>query len=72
VSIVDAFVRIMAEAVTIGNGILDAWVYMPANAASPLDVNATLSTSGNNLVDYIASSALTASEIMCSVVNALF
>jgi hypothetical protein len=67
-----AIVRILAEALTIGNGILNAWVNMPANVVSPLDVNATLSASGNQLVGYIASSALRASDIMCVVVDALF
>jgi len=72
VTITNAVVRILAEAVTIGNGILNAWVNVPANAVSPLDPNITLSASGNDLVGYLASAALKASDIMCAAVNALF
>ena len=62
----------LAEGLTIGNGILNAWVNMPANVASPLDANATLSASGGELVGHIASAALRASDIMSVMVNALF
>jgi hypothetical protein len=72
VTITDAIVRILAEAVTVGSGILDVWVSLPANAASPLDPNVTLSTSGNDLVGYLASAAIRASDIVCVMVDALF
>jgi hypothetical protein len=72
VNITNAIVRILAEALAISNGILNTWVNMPANVVSPLDLNATASASGNDLVRYLASSAVKASDIMCVVVNALF
>jgi hypothetical protein len=72
VTITHAVVRILAEAVTIGNGILNAWVNLPASAVSPLDSNVTLSASGNDLVGYLASAAVKASDIMCAAVNSLF
>jgi hypothetical protein len=71
-TVTDAMARVLAEVVTIGNGIVSNWVSIPAGASSPLDMNAALTASGNELVGYIASSALRASDIMCFVVDALF
>ena len=71
-TIIETFVRIFAEALVIGNGILDAWVDLPANAVGPLDPNVTVSGSGSDLVGYLASSAVIASEILADVVSALF
>ena len=71
-SITHAVFLVLAEAVTIGNGMLDAWVIMPANAVGPMDANATLTVSGNELVGYVASSALIASNFMSAIVDALF
>ena len=71
-SVTDTLVRILAEALVIGNGILDAWVDLPANAAGPLDPSATVSGSGNDLVGYLASSAVIASGMVCTVMNVLF
>jgi hypothetical protein len=65
-------VRILAEVLTIGNGILNAWVDMPANALGPLDPSATVTVSASDLVTYLASSAVIASDILSVVTNALF
>ena len=65
-------VRILAEVLVVGNGILDAWVDLPANGAGPLDPNVTVIGSGSDLVEYLASSAVITSDIVCSVMNALF
>jgi len=70
--VTDTLVRILAEALVIGNGVLGAWVDLPANAAGPLDRNVTVSGSGSDLIGYLASSAVIASEIVCTVMNALF
>lgn len=64
-------VRILAEVLTIGNGMLSALVDMPANAAGPLDPSATVTVSGGDLVGYLSSSAVTASGILSVVINAL-
>lgn len=72
VSLVDALVRMLAEALTIGNAILGAWLNVPDNAAGPLDPSVTLSGSGSDLAGYIASSAFTASNIISVMVDALF
>jgi hypothetical protein len=71
-SFTDAIIRILAEITTIGNGILWNWVNIPANVGSPLDPNATLTASGHELVGYVASAALVASNIICEVLDALF
>ena len=68
----DTLVRILSEALVIGNGILDAWVNLPANAAGPLDSNVNVSGSGSDLVGYLASSAVIASGMICTVMNVLF
>lgn len=70
--ITELMVRILVEAVTIGNGVLSAWVELPANATGPLDPNATLTASGSDLVGYIASALVRASDIMCVAVDTLF
>lgn len=70
--IYDATVRILAEVLTLGNGILDHWVSLPMNVAGPLDPNAAVTTSGTDLVRHLASAAVGASNIMCDVVEALF
>lgn len=71
-SIVSAMVRILAEVLTIGNGILNSWVDIPANAAGPLDPSAIVTVSGSDLVTYLASSAVIASDVLSVVTNALF
>ncbi len=71
-SITDSFVRILAEALTVGNGIMNAFVNLPTNAAGPLDPDITVRASGNELVTYLASSALKASDMICVVFSALF
>ena len=68
----DAIVRILAEVVAVGNGIVSNWVNLPAGANSPLDTNATLTASGSELVGYIGSAAVLVSDIMSDVVGALF
>ena len=71
-SITDSFLRILAEALTVGNGIMNAFVNMPTNAVGPLDPSITVLPLGNELIGYIASSALKASDIICVVFSALF
>jgi len=72
VTITDAIVNILSEVVTIGNGIVSNWVNIPASVSSPLDVNAALTASGNDLVGYIASAAVIFSNIVSVTVGALF
>ena len=64
--------RILLEAVTVGNGILGFWVVLPANASGPYDPNIVLTTSGSDMVAYLASSAIRASDIVCAVIGILF
>lgn len=71
-TITDAIVNILSEVVTIGNGIVSNWVNIPASVSSPLDVNAALTASGNDLVGYIASAAVIFSNIVSVTVGALF
>lgn len=70
-TIYDAIVRIMAEALTLSNAVFFHLVSMPANATGPLDPNITLTETGTNLVQYLQSSAAQAGNIVCVVVNNL-
>ncbi len=68
----DLIARILGEAVTVGNGILDFWVVLPANASGPHDPSVVLTASGSDMVAYLASSAIRASDIACSAIGILF
>ena len=70
-SIYDAIIRIMAEALALSNAVLAHWVNIPTNATGPLDPDITLSASGTDLVQYLASSAVHTSDIVCVVVGTL-
>ena len=70
-SFTDAIVLMLAEIPAIGNGVLGNWVNMTAGVQSPLDTNAALTSSGQDLVGYIASAAVVASNIISVVVEAL-
>jgi hypothetical protein len=72
VTIYDAIVRVMAEALALSNAVLAHWVTIPANATGPLDSNITLSATGTDLANYIASSAVHAGDMMCVVLDTLF
>jgi hypothetical protein len=72
VNIYDAIVRIMAEALALSNAVMAHWVSMPANATGPLDPNITLTATGTDLAQYLASAAVHTSDIVCVVVGALF
>jgi hypothetical protein len=72
VTIYDAIVRIMAEALALSNAVLAQWVTIPANATGPLDPNITLTQTGTDLVKYLVSSATHSSDIMCVILDALF
>ena len=71
-TIYDAIVRMMAEALALSNAVLAHWVSMPANATGPLDPNITLTETGTDLVQYLQSAAVQAGDIVCVVVNSLF
>ena len=71
-TIYDAIIRMMAEALALSNAVLAHWVSMPANATGPLDPNITLTETGTDLVQYLQSSAVQAGDIVCVVVDALF
>lgn len=68
----DALVLMLAEVTAIGNGILSQWVAMSANIGSPLDANATLTASGQEMAGYLASAAVITSDIIAVLVGALF
>jgi len=72
VTIYDAIISIMAEALALSNAVLAHWVSMPANATGPLDPNVTLTQTGTDLVGYMVSSAVHSSDIMCVILDALF
>lgn len=71
-TIYDAVVRMLAETLALGNAVLSHWVSMPANASGPLDPNITLTQTGTDLVDYMASSAIHWGHILCVILDALF
>ena len=71
-SIYEAVVRIIAEALALSNAVFDRWIQMPANASGPLDPNITLTDTGTNLVQYLASSAAQTCDMVCVIVDALF
>jgi len=72
VTIYDAMIRILAEALALGNGVVSHWVSVPANASGPLDPNITLTQTGTDLVNYIASWSVHSSDILCVILDALF
>jgi hypothetical protein len=71
-SIYDAIVRTIAQALALSNAVLAHWVSMPANATGPLDPNITLTATGSDLVQYLQSSVVRTSDIVCVVLDALF
>jgi len=71
-TVTDVIVNVLAQLLTIWNGILGNWVNIPPGVNSPLDMNAALTASGHDLVGYIASAAVLASDIMSDAVGALF
>ena len=71
-SIYDTIVHMMAEALALSNAVLARWVSMPANATGPLDPNITLTATGTDLVQYLQSSVVHTSDIVCVVLDALF
>lgn len=71
-SIYDAIVRLMAESLALGNGVLSRWVTLPANCTGPLDGNVTLTASGVDLAAYAGSMAVHLSHIVCAVLGVLF
>lgn len=71
-SIYDTIVRMMAEALALSNAVLAHWVIMPANATGPLDPNITLTATGTDLAQYLQSSVVHTSNIVCLVLDALF
>lgn len=68
----DVIVRMLAETLALGNAVVSRWVIMPADASGPLDANIALTETGANLVDYIASSVVHLSHILCVTLGALF
>ena len=71
-TIYDAIIRITAEALALSNAVLAHWISIPANASGPLDPNITLTETGTDLVQYLASSAVHTGNIVCVVLDALF
>jgi hypothetical protein len=72
VTIYDSMIRTLAEVVGLGDALLGHWVGIPANASGPLDPNITLTETGTHLVQYLASFAAQASNMICAVLDALF
>ena len=70
-TIYEAIIRIMAEALSLSNAVFARWVSMPANATGPLDPNITLTQTGTDLVQYLLSSAVHTSDMVCVVLDNL-
>jgi hypothetical protein len=67
-----AIARITVESLTIANEMLSGLVNMPANASGPLDGNITMTSSGFQFVQQMASVAVGAGNILCDVFGTLF
>ena len=62
---------VIAQFLTLAEGILENWVNVTANASGPLDPNITLTSSGNALAESIATVAVRAADIMYTIFEAL-
>ena len=71
-TIYDSMIRILAEVSALGSALLGHWVSVPADASGPLDPNITLTASGTSLVQYLASAAFYASDMICDVFGTLY
>jgi len=70
--IYDLLINILAEVLALTNGTLSNWVNVPANATGPLDPNITLTTCGTDLVEYIGTLAIEATNFLSTVAMTLF
>ena len=62
--------NIVAEILALTSATLGNWVNVPANATGPLDPNVTLTTAGTELVEYIATIASKAMDMICAIFQA--